>query len=650
MNDFFTELDSDILDTRNLPNTLKKPLPEVKKYLPNIEEAFVPVQKKAESEIEPKAVRKREETREESHSHFSMSGTVANIFPETKPQFLPPLQSGQTRVIAIGGQNEIGKNMSMCQYGDEILLFGGGIQSPESNMLGAKYSLPNISFLLPMKQKIRAIVIMNGSESNIGGLKHLLPALGYPKVYGTKLTIALIGQHLENAGILQKVSLHTVNPDDGIFSVSPNVKIDFFRQNYSVPDAVGMYIETPNAKLVYTGDFRLDPIPSSEKKSDMAKLEQIGARGIDLLMSDSTNSMKEGFTKTEAEIGAELHEVIAKTEGRIIIAICSSLIGRMGQIIESAEKTGRTVFLNGRGIMENVNLGQELGLLRCNPNSTKLLTSKIDSLPENNQIILTTGSQGEEGSGLYRMAHGDHPIVKIQPGDTIILSSTSTSGNERSLADIMNVLIQSDATLFTKDGMTIDKDKHASGEEQKILLNLIRPRNFMPVHGELFMRVAHKKTAMAVNILDKNIFLANNGSILDIDQKGVVLKQSFKLLLDEIIVDGYSIGVATSHVIEARAQMMKAGVVTVVFKADEKTGMLLGHLKLETRGLVYLDEVREVHKMIIKRARASYEDTLKDIPDIEEKDLIKIIRRDLETFLLHKIERNPMIIPMIISI
>lgn len=558
MNDFFTELDSDILDTRNLPNTLKKPLPEVKKYLPNIEEAFVPVQKKAESEIEPKAVRKREETREESHSHFSMSGTVANIFPETKPQFLPPLQSGQTRVIAIGGQNEIGKNMSMCQYGDEILLFGGGIQSPESNMLGAKYSLPNISFLLPMKQKIRAIVIMNGSESNIGGLKHLLPALGYPKVYGTKLTIALIGQHLENAGILQKVSLHTVNPDDGIFSVSPNVKIDFFRQNYSVPDAVGMYIETPNAKLVYTGDFRLDPIPSSEKKSDMAKLEQIGARGIDLLMSDSTNSMKEGFTKTEAEIGAELHEVIAKTEGRIIIAICSSLIGRMGQIIESAEKTGRTVFLNGRGIMENVNLGQELGLLRCNPNSTKLLTSKIDSLPENNQIILTTGSQGEEGSGLYRMAHGDHPIVKIQPGDTIILSSTSTSGNERSLADIMNVLIQSDATLFTKDGMTIDKDKHASGEEQKILLNLIRPRNFMPVHGELFMRVAHKKTAMAVNILDKNIFLANNGSILDIDQKGVVLKQSFKLLLDEIIVDGYSIGVATSHVIEARAQMMKA--------------------------------------------------------------------------------------------
>ncbi|EKD30349.1 MAG: Metal-dependent hydrolase [uncultured bacterium (gcode 4)] len=322
----------------------------------------------------------------------------------------------------------------------------------------------------------------------------------------------------------------------------------------------------------------------------------------------------------------------------------------MGQIIESAEKTGRTVFLNGRGIMENVNLGQELGLLRCNPNSTKLLTSKIDSLPENNQIILTTGSQGEEGSGLYRMAHGDHPIVKIQPGDTIILSSTSTSGNERSLADIMNVLIQSDATLFTKDGMTIDKDKHASGEEQKILLNLIRPRNFMPVHGELFMRVAHKKTAMAVNILDKNIFLANNGSILDIDQKGVVLKQSFKLLLDEIIVDGYSIGVATSHVIEARAQMMKAWVVTVVFKADEKTGMLLGHLKLETRGLVYLDEVREVHKMIIKRARASYEDTLKDIPDIEEKDLIKIIRRDLETFLLHKIERNPMIIPMIISI
>lgn len=660
MNDFFTELDSDLLNINKAPNIQKKPVVEGGEHSSNIGDVYktptTPVQKKLEIKPELKVihekpeVRERRETQEESRSNFSITDAVVGIFPESKPQFLPTLPKGQTRVITIGGQNEVGKNMSMCQYEDEILLLDGGIQFPENDMLGAKYSLPDISFLFPMKQKIMGIVITSGLENNIGGLKHILPALGYPKVYGTKLTIGMIKRHLSDAGILQKVNLRVVNPDtDGILEISPNLKIELFRQDYSIPDAVGVYIETPNAKLVHTGDFKFDSIPSIDKRGDVTKLEQIGARGIDLLMSDSINSMKEGFSKTEAEIGAELHQIISKTEGRIIIAISASLIGRIGQIIESAEKTGRTVFLNGRGIMENVNLGRTLGCI-SNSYSVKSLTSKIDSIPDNNQIILTTGSQGEEGSGLYRMAYGEHPIVKIRLGDTVILSSTPVPENERREANIINALIRLWATLFTKDGLDTYVSGHGAKEEQKIMLDLIHPRNFMPIHGELFMRVAHKKTVMTVGFLDKNIFLTDNGSILDIDQNGNITKNKFRLILEEIIVDGHGIGIATSHVIEARAQMMKSWVVTIIFKADEKTKTLLGHLKLETRGFVYLDEVRMVHKMIIKKARASYEDTMKDIPDIEEKDLIKIIRRDLEIFLLSKIERNPVIIPMIILV
>lgn len=456
---------------------------------------------------------------------------------------------------------------------------------------------------------------------------------------------------MEDAGMLQKASLQIVNPDsDGIFPVSTNLKIELFRQDSNIPDAVGVYIETPNAKIVHSGDFRFDPTVSSANSPDFAKLQQIGARGIDFLMSDSVNSMKEGFTKTEAEIGAEIHEIIEKTEGRIIIAAFSSLVGRIGQVIESAEKTGRNVFVNGRSMMGNINLARELGHIECHPDSVKRITNKVDSVPDRSQIILTTGSQGEENSGLYRMAHGEHPIVKIRPGDTIILSSTPMPGNERGLVDLMNTLIRLGATLFTKDGMDIRTDGHAAKEEQKILLDLIRPRNFIPIHGELFMRVAHKKTALDTGMDDKNIFLIDNGAVVDIDESGMAVKNKFKLQMEEIIVDGHGIGIATSHVIEARAQMMKSGVVTIVFKADERSKTLLGHLKIETRGLVYLDEVREVHKMIIKKARASYEDTVKDIPDIEEKDLIKIIRRDLEIFLLHKIERNPVIIPMLIYV
>ena len=450
--------------------------------------------------------------------------------------------------------------------------------------------------------------------------------------------------------MLQKVDLRIINPDtDGIFGISPNLKIELFRQNHNIPDATGVYIETPNAKLVHTGDFKFDFTRSIDSPSDLAKLGQIGARGIDLLMSDSTNSMKEGFTKTETEIGAEIHEIIQKTEGRIIIAIPASLIGRIDQVLKSAEKTGRSVFLDNRSMMENATIGRELGFIQCSPHSLKRLSPKIDSLPDNSQIIVTAVGQMEE-DGLSRIADGEHPIVKIRPGDTVILASAPGNKNERGMANLMNALIRQGATLFTKDGLDIHTSGHASKEEQKIILNLIRPKNFMPIHGELFLRVAHKKTAMTLGVPDKNIFLIDNGALLDIDEKGSIAKNKLKIQTEEIIVDGHGIGIATSHVIEARAQMMKSGVVTIVFKADEKTKTLLGHLKLETRGLVYLDEVREAHKMIIKKARASYEDTVKDVPDIEEKDLIKIIRRDLEAFLLYRMERNPLIIPMILYV
>ncbi|MDD2566255.1 MAG: ribonuclease J [Candidatus Gracilibacteria bacterium] len=586
----------------------------------------------------------------EKISNFNTSFEVPHIFPNLKPQTLPPLEKGHTRIITVGGHNEVGKNLSVMQYNGEIILIDGGLQFPESTMLGAKYCLPDISFLIPLKDKIKGIVITHGHLDHIGGLKHILPTLGFPPIYGAKLTIGLIKKQLEDAQILDKAKLFVMHPeDDGIFNIGL-FKVEFFRENHNIPDACGIYIETPNARMVYTGDFKFDFTPSIDKPADLSKIAEIGARGIDLLMSDSTNSLKEGFTQTEADIGVELHKIISESQGRIVIATFASLIGRIHQIIESAEKTGRTVFLNGRSMVENVRIGRELGYIKCNPNTIRRLTNAIDSVPDNKTIILTTGSQGEEFSGLYRMAYGEHPIIKIRPGDNVILSSNPIPGNERGVVNLMNELIKLGASLYTKDGMDIHTSGHASREEQKIMINLVKPKFFMPAHGELFMRVAHKKTAMSLGIPDKNVFLTDNGSIIDIDADRVIRKNKYKLKLEDIIVDGQGIGVATSHIIDARGQMMKAGVVVIVFKADEKSKALLGPLKIETRGLAYLDEVREVHRMIIKKARTSFENTVKDIPDIEEKELIKIVKKDVESYLQYKIEREPMVIPTVVYV
>lgn len=642
-NDFFDDLESDII-WEEWTKIIQDKRGETPDFSNTIEDNYE-FTKKA-----PIPSRIKEDWDEERLSNFNGAMEAPCVFPNLKPQILPPLEKWFTRIITIWGHNEVGKNSSMIQYDSEILIVDWWLQFPESTMLGAKYCLPDISFLIPLKDKIKWIVITHWHLDHIWWLKHILPTLGFPTIYAPKLTIWLIKKQLEDAWINDKAKIVVTNPDiDGVFSIWL-FKVEFFRENHNIPDACWIYIETPNARLVYTWDFKFDFTPSIDKPADLTKIWEIGSRWIDLLMSDSTNSLKEWFTKTEADIWLELHKIISETQGRIIIATFASLIGRIHQIIESAEKTGRTVFLNWRSMVENVRIGRELGYVKCNPNTVRRLTNTIDSMPDDKVIILTTWSQWEEFSGLYRMAYGEHPIIKIRPGDSVVLSSNPIPGNERWVVNLMNELIKLGATLFTKDWMDIHTSWHASREEQKIMLNLIKPKYFMPAHWELFQRVAHKKTAISLWINDKNVFLADNGSIIDIDPERKIRKNKFKLKLEDIIVDGHGIGIATSHIISARAQMMKSWVVVIIFKADEKTKALLGPLKIETRGLAYLDEVREVHRMIIKKARTSFETTVKDIPDIEEKELIKIIKKDVESYLAYKIEREPMVIPSIITI
>jgi len=598
---------------------------------------------------------KKESTNNRQENNFSFNQSLRqNLminFPETK-FYLPHLRDGYTRIIPIWGHNEVWKNMSMYQYKDDIILIDCWIQFPESNMLWAKYSIPDISFLIPYKDKIKAMIITHGHLDHIWALKHVLPVLWMPTIYGTKLTIWFIKKNLEENNLLTWATLVEIDQDKEEIIRIWAFNVEFFRENHSIPDSTWVYIETPSLKVVHTWDFKIDFTPAVDKPADLARIWRIWARWVDILMSDSTNSTKKWFTKSEKEIWISLDHLIEKNvKWRMIIATFSSLIWRIQQIIEACERHDKYIFLSGRSMVENIKIAKELWFIKAKASTIKKMTSKSTQwIPENKQVIITTWSQWEEFSALYRMAEWTHQSLEIIPWDTIILSSTPIPWNERSVVDIINKLIKLWANVITNDDLDIHASGHAAQEEQKIMLNLIKPKFFMPIHWELFMRVAHKNTAVELWIEEKNTILTDNWDIIDFGPWWKLFRSNIKVPLQEIIVDGHGIWIAGSHVIKAREKMMNSWVLVVIYKVDSKTKAIVGHIKVETRWLVYLEEVRDIHRMIIKKAKSVFENTVKDVPEIEEKDLIKIIKTDLETFLLQKIDRSPMVIPIVIEI
>ncbi|MDD3145538.1 MAG: ribonuclease J, partial [Candidatus Gracilibacteria bacterium] len=581
-------------------------------------------------------------------------GKFISKFPETK-FYLPSLREGYTRFIPVGGNNETGaKNMGMVQYGDDIIIIDCGVQFADADMLGVNYSIPDVSFLVKYKKNIKGFLITHAHLDHIGSLKHVYPALGCPPLYGTKFTIGLVKKQLEEAGLIPYATLIEVDAGKREKIKVGQFDVEYFKVNHSVPDCAGLYIESPGGtKIVHTGDFKIDFTPAIDTPADLDRISEIGERGISVLMSDSTGSTRKGFSMSEKNVGEELEKIVSNHhKGRLIIATFSSWISRVQQLIDIAEKHEKTIFLSGRSMVENVAIAKELGYINIKPGIVKKMTPKnTEGIPPHKQIIITTGSQGEQFSALARMSEGKHNSVEIIKGDTVVFSSSVVPGNEKSVVGIINKLIKLGANVVTKDDGEVHTGGHAFQEEQKIMINLVKPKYFMPVFGDLYFRTVHKNTAMTLGYKDDNVLMLENGSIVDFAPKnGNVFKSKIKAPIQEIIIDGHGMGLATSHVIKAREKMMNSGVLVIMFKTDKKTKAILGHIKLESRGLVYLEEVRFIHRMIIKKARDIYENTVKDVPDMEEKDLLKILRDDLEKFLLQKIDREPMIIPMLTEV
>lgn len=576
----------------------------------------------------------------------------ASKFPETK-FYLPSLREGYTRYIPIWWNNETwAKNMWMVQYWEDILLIDCWVQFADADMLWVNYSIPDVSFLTKYTDKIKGFIITHAHLDHIWALKHILPALNYPILYWTKFTLWLIKKSIEEAWFLSKMTFIEVDAWSEELINIWQFKVEFFRVNHSVPDCAWLYIESPSwVKFVHTWDFKIDFTPAIDKPADLSRIWAIWRRWITMFLSDSTGSTRKWFSKSEKDVWETLDKIVKNhTKWRLIIATFSSWISRIQQLIDICDTYWKTIFLSWRSMVENVAIAKELGYLKIKPHVVKKMSPKATQwIAPHNQVIITTWSQWEQFSALARMAEWKHATLEIVKWDTIVFSSSVVPWNEKSVVWIINKIIKLWADVITKDDWEVHTGWHAFQEEQKIMLKLVNSKYFMPIFWDLYFRTVHKNTAMSIWVKEEDVLMLDNWNIIDFSPKWIVFKSKIKVPIQEIVIDWHWMWTATSHVIKARDKMMRSWVLVICYKIDTKTKAILWHIKLETRGFVYLEEVRFIHKSVIKKAKDVYENTIKDIPDIDEKDLLKIIRTDMEAFLLKRIDRAPMIIPMFIE-
>ncbi|MEF2175762.1 MAG: ribonuclease J [Candidatus Absconditabacteria bacterium] len=551
------------------------------------------------------------------------------------------------KVIPLGGMEQVGENMTILEYEDDIIIIDAGMLMPGGEVFGVDYIIPDITYLKPKKSKIRGIIITHGHLDHIGALKHILADLNYPKVYATNLAAGIIKKTLEGTPVLKEISIEIVNPDVNILSLGC-FTVEFFRVNHSIPEAMGLSINTPKGLLVTTGDFKIDYTPAVDKVADLAKIARIGQEGVKLFFSDSTNALKPGSPPSEKQIGESLGSVIEHSKSRLIIATYSSLIGRLSQIVDYAVKFNKIVFLSGRSLINNMEIAKELGYIKAPQGIVRKISDDVDVLPDDRVIILTTGSQGEEFSALTRIAKGEHQQIKLRPGDRVLLSAVPIPGNEMAVVSMINDLIRRGADVVTNKDMDIHVSGHAGQADLKMMLSLVKPDYFMPIHGELYMRHAHKNLAMELGMPSEKVFLSDNGNILEVYDNGVLMSPK-RLKLDTVMIDGLGIGnMSGEYVMKARRIMSEDGMITLIFKVDSKNKSLVGNIQIESRGFVYSQEVKKVHTNIVEYVKKRYYHYLDKKDTV--KDILKILKEELSEHLTKTIGRVPMIIPMFVYI
>jgi ribonuclease J len=547
-------------------------------------------------------------------------------------------------VIPLGGLDAIGKNMTVLEYGDDMVVVDAGLMFPDVELPGVDLVLPDYSYILKRANKLRGIVITHGHEDHTGALPYLLKDLGVSvPILGTKLTCGLIEGKLAEHNIV-KPKLRVIKP--GMHVTLGIFGFDFVQTNHSIPDSVALLIRTPVGTVLHTGDFKFDQTPIDGKLTDFAALTKAGKEGIVLLMSDSTGAANRGFTRPEREIGRALREIIENAPQRVIVASFSSHIHRLQQVCDAAVACGRKVVVTGRSMIKNTGIARELGYLHIDP-ANIVDAYEAGDLPPEKVVILSTGSQGEPLSALARMANGDHRAVSIQVGDTVIISASPVPGNEKAVSRVINRLYKAGAEVFDKSVADVHVSGHAAAEELKLMLTLTQPRFFMPIHGETRHLYAHRNIAQAVGMAAKDIFILDNGDCLEISDKGARVSEHVPEA-GVVYVDGLHVGDVGDVVLRDRQKLSSDGIATIVVALDQRTRKVVGEPELIVRGLPIADSTE-----IIDQARARVVKALARMEKegVTDRGIIqRAIRDAVSQFVWETLRRRPMVIPVIMEV
>jgi ribonuclease J len=568
---------------------------------------------------------------------------------QTSDTGIQPVSSKpELSIIPLGGIGEIGLNMTVLECGEDILVIDAGLMFPDAEMLGVDIVIPDFSYLLENRSKVRAVVLTHAHEDHIGALPFLLKELNVP-VYGTKLTLGFVKEKLREHGLDTEAELIVVKPRDvreiGCFQV------EFIRVTHSIVDGCGLGITTPVGRVVHTGDFKIDPTPVDGEVMDLRTFAEYGDKGTLVLMSDSTNAGQGGYTFSEKEVRRGLEDIFHRAGGRIVVATFASNIHRVQQIIDVAVMHNRKVILNGKSMIANAQIALDLGYLKM-PSDTWLKIDAMKNLPDNQVVMITTGSQGEPMSALSRMAANEHKHFQIKRGDTIVLSSKMIPGNERGITRIINHLFKHGAEVFYEKVSEIHVSGHASKEELKLMLSLIKPKYFIPVHGEYRHLVYHAQLAQKVNIPEENIFIVEDGMVMEFTAESA--RRAGLVTVGRVYIDGKTAGAnadggVDTVVLRDRMKLAHDGVVIVILGIETATGAVVSGPDIVSRGFVFEDASHE----LLAEVKTVVLDTLTlMIPEAKgDWSLVSArVRSSLKKFIYKRMERRPMILPIIMEI
>lgn len=562
-------------------------------------------------------------------------------FLEGRKQFLA--KKDKVKVIPLGGMGEIGKNMTLIEYKNEIIIIDCGLMFPDEEMFGVGIVIPDISYLLKQKDKVKALVLTHGHEDHIGALPYVLKQLNVP-VYGSKLTLGIVATKLKEHNLLSTVELNVVEPRDII--EFGDLKVEFIRNSHSIADSCSIIIHTPLGPIVHTGDFKIDFTPIDGAVMDFARLAQLGTEGVLLLMADSTNVERPGYTMSESSVGETFDKIFSESKDRIIVATFASNVHRVQQVINAAAKSFRKVAICGRSIENISEVATELGYLTI-PEGMLVSIDDIGRIQKDKLVIITTGSQGEPMSALSRMSVSEHRKVEITKGDLVILSAKPIPGNEKLVSRVINQLFKKGANVIYESLADIHVSGHACQEELKLIHTLIKPRFFMPVHGEYRHMVQHSQLAQKLGMPEENIFIGDVGQVLEISKDSARLNGN--VASGQVLVDGLGVGDVGNIVLRDRKHLSQDGILTVVVTIDKKLGTIIAGPDIISRGFVYVRESEDLmdeSKAIVKRA---LEKCLGN--QVTEWATMKAsIRDDLREYLYEKTKRKPMILPIIMEI